>query len=268
MSYNHFTISERAKLELLFKQGKSVREIGKELGKHYSSISREIKRNSIKHDYNCETAEVESKRRKKNCGRKLKLTDEVKKEIERKINLTFSPEQIANTPETKKMCFKSIYNWIYKGYLNVKLTKLRRKGKSKGCFATFVEQKTRFYWAIKMPDWSAESMGKAIKTFIEMLPNNAVKTFTVDRGKEFSCYKYVESILGIQVYFTDPYSSWQWGSNENTNGLLREFYPKKYDLATVHNDELNYNLMLINNRPRKCLAWKSAFERFFYECCN
>ncbi len=140
MSYNHFTISERAKLELLFKQGKSIREIGKELGKHYSSISREIKRNSIKHNCNCETAEVESKRRKKNCGRKLKLTNEVKEEIERKINLTFSPEQIANTPETKKLCFKSIYNWIYKGHIKIELTKLRRKGKSqnpretRGCF--------------------------------------------------------------------------------------------------------------------------------------
>ncbi len=111
-------------------------------------------------------------------------------------------------------------------------------------------------------------MQLAIEIFLDLMPIGSVKTFTVDRGKEFSCYKYIVNQLGIPVYFAEPYSSWQRGTNENSNGLLREFYPKKYDLSTINEFQLDFNLMLINNRPRKCLAWKSAFDSFFYECCT
>lgn len=107
------------------------------------------------------------------------------------------------------------------------------RGKSKGCFATFVERKTRFYTAIKMPNRAAKSMESAISFLLDKLPDGAFKTATVDRGKEFSCYSNIEKNSEIQVYFADPYSSWQRGSNENGNGLLREFFPKQTDLAKV-----------------------------------
>ena len=85
------------------------------------------------------------------------------------------------------------------------------------------------------------------------------------RGREFACYSVIEKGLGIKIYFADPYSSWQRGSNENSNGLLREFYPKKTDLAIIKNEELVKNLFLINNRPRKCLGWKSSSQVFLHE---
>jgi len=75
----------------------------------------------------------------------------------------------------------------------------------------------------------------------------------------------VEKLLGIFVYFADPYSSWQRGSNENSNGLLREFYPKKTDLALVDQHDLAHNLRLINERPRKCLGWKTPIQLFLHE---
>lgn len=87
-------------------------------------------------------------------------------------------------------------------------------------------------------------------------------TATTDRGKEFSCYSSLEVTHNIDVYFADPYSSWQRGSNENGNGLLREFFPKGKDFAEVTDDELIAALNLINNRPRKCLGWKTAHESF------
>jgi IS30 family transposase len=93
----------------------------------------------------------------------------------------------------------------------------------------------------------------------------AFKTATTDRGKEFSCFKLIKEKLGIDMYFADPYCSWQRGSNENSNGLLREFYPKKTDLSLVNEAELMHNLFLINSRPRKCLGWKSAIEVFLHE---
>jgi IS30 family transposase len=72
----------------------------------------------------------------------------------------------------------------------------------------------------------------------------------------------MEKELDIDVYFADAYASWQRGTNENTNGLLREFYPKKFDFATITQDELDSCVKLINNRPRKCLGFKTPSEVF------
>lgn len=85
-----------------------------------------------------------------------------------------------------------------------------------------------------------------------------------DIGKEFACYDEVEK-LGIDFYFADPYSAWQRGSNENSNGLLREYYPKKTDLAEISEEDLIKNLMEFNSRPRKCLNYQTPFELFLYE---
>ncbi|MCE4967182.1 IS30 family transposase [Staphylococcus chromogenes] len=139
-------------------------------------------------------------------------------------------------------------------------TVVSSRGKSKGCLATFAERKSRYYICFLMPDRSSKSMEVAIKQLISSLPNDAVKTITVDRGKEFSCYKNIESQFDVDIYFAEPYSAWQRGTNENSNGLLREFFPKKTDLAKVTQEELDYALNSINHRPRKCLNWKTSYE--------
>jgi len=144
-------------------------------------------------------------------------------------------------------------------------TVVSSRGESKGCFATFVERKTRLYTAIKIADRTASSMESAIKQLHAVLPKNAFKTATVDRGKEFACYNKIERDINLPVFFADPYSSWQRGSNENSNGLLREFYPKRTDLALADEKKLMHNLFLINSRPRKCLAWKSSIQLFLHE---
>lgn len=142
------------------------------------------------------------------------------------------------------------------------------RGNSKGCMATFAEMKTRMYIALKIPNRSKDSMFKAIKQLTESLPKKVFKTFTADRGKEFACYWDVEENLKIDFYFADPYSAWQRGTNENSNGLLREFYPKKTDLALVDDLDLINSIYKINARPRKCLAFNTAFEEFLYEVRN
>lgn len=108
-------------------------------------------------------------------------------------------------------------------------------------------------------------MEYAIRQVRLAMPIAAFKTATVDSGKEFACYSKVEKDLNIEVFFADPYSSWQRGSNENSNGLIREFYPKKTALSVIENEELVKNLFLINNRPRKCLGWKSPIQEFLHE---
>lgn len=139
------------------------------------------------------------------------------------------------------------------------------RGKSKGCVAILIKRKTRLYTAILMPDRTALSMEIALGVAISQYPQGTFLTATADRGKEFACYASVETTHGLDVYFADPYSSWQRGSNENGNGLLREFHPKGRDFARVEDEDLVRSLDLINNRPRKCLRWRTAHESFSEE---
>jgi transposase, IS30 family len=144
-------------------------------------------------------------------------------------------------------------------------TMVSSRGKSKGCFATFAERKTRMYIAVKMEDRSSSSMETAILNMFAMYPPGVFMTSTVDRGKEFACYSSIEEQVDMSIYFADPYSSWQRGTNENANGLLREFFPKRTDLAQVSEEDLELALHLINHRPRKCLGWKTSYEAFWEE---
>ena len=94
----------------------------------------------------------------------------------------------------------------------------------------------------------------------QLISKKLIKTFTVDRGKEFAGYNEIEKRLNIDVYFADPYASWQIGTNENTNVLLRQFYPKIFDFSTITQNKLDVVVNIINNRPRKCLGYKTPAE--------
>lgn len=116
------------------------------------------------------------------------------------------------------------------------------------------------YIAILVPDRTATNVTPAIINALKEFPKDLVKTITFDRGKEFSEYKKIEEELECKTYFCDPYCAWQKGTNENSNGLLREFYPKGMDLSEVDTKELKDKLDLLNNRPRKCLKYKTPNE--------
>lgn len=147
-------------------------------------------------------------------------------------------------------------------------------GKSKVCFATLIERKSRFYIAIKMPNREASTMEETIVNALKKYPTELVKTITCDRGKEFSNWENIEKRLNCEMYFADPYCAWQKGSNENCNGLLREFYPKGRNLSRVSEKTLQKNLALINARPRKVNNFISASDLFneaislFNNCCT
>lgn len=146
-----------------------------------------------------------------------------------------------------------------------------RQRKSSACFVTLVERVSRYYIAILVPNRKRETVTKAIIQRLETFPSDLVKTITFDRGKEFAGYEEIEEALGCHTYFCDPYCAWQKGSNENSNGLLREFYPKGMDLSEVDETLLNHNLNLMNNRPRKVLKYDTPYEvlsRGFQECCT
>ena len=114
-------------------------------------------------------------------------------------------------------------------------------------------------------------MAKAIIAALSELPDEAVKSITCDRETEFANWKVIEQQLNCNVYFADPYCAWQKGTNENLNGLLREFYPKGRNLSTVSLATLKKNLALINARLKKVLGFQKPvdlFELSLKKCCT
>ena len=89
------------------------------------------------------------------------------------------------------------------------------------------------------------------------------KTLTVDNGKEFSLFKELEDTADLRIYFADPYSAWQRGSNENTNGLLRQYFPKGTNFRNVTKIVLALAVKKLNHRPRKCLKYQTPHEVFY-----
>ena len=140
---------------------------------------------------------------------------------------------------------QSINGYIKKIIVKGNINKLRGKGKS------LKPKETRVKFNI----------GKSIKDRPkEVRKRKIIGHWELD--KEFAGYNEIENRLNIDVYFADPYSSWQRGTNENTNDLLREFYAKKFNFATITQEELDIVVNIINNRPRKCLGYKTPAEVF------
>ena len=126
--------------------------------------------------------------------------------------------------------------------------------------ATHVERKSRYLVARKLSDKKASTITSRTIAAFERLPGWLKKTMTVDNGKEFAGFKEIEQALGLSVYFAHPYASWERGTCENTNGLLREYFPKGTDFKSVTHQHLAYAVNKLNNRPRKCLGYRTPKE--------
>jgi IS30 family transposase len=151
-------------------------------------------------------------------------------------------------------------------------------GLNKSAIGTLVERTTRFTMLLHLPRMDgygteprvkngpalaghgAEAVRDAIAATITTLPGQLRRTLTWDRGKEMAQHARLRIDTGIQIYFADPHSPWQRGTNENTNGLLRQYFPKGTDLARWSSDELDSVAATLNSRPRKTLGWKTPAE--------
>ena len=125
---------------------------------------------------------------------------------------------------------------------------------------TLVERKTRFVVLCKMNGNGAEAVLDSFNRQMKRLPAALRKSMTYDRGSEMACHPELARRLKIDIWFCDPHAPWQRGSNENTNGLLRQFMPKGTDLGDVSQTWLNDIAALMNNRPRKTLGWRTPAE--------
>ena len=305
MSYVHLTIQQRITIETLHAEGLSTRQIASRMCVHHATVARELKRTASSHAYTANEAQRDYEQKGSHKGRRSKATPQrmqarlqqtwspeqiagretalgisfktiytwiyqgklaVSLQVLRRKGASRKPPETRGRFRIGRSIHErpdTIESRNEFGHWELD-TVVSSRGKSKHGVATFLERKARFYVAIPMPNRTSAAMQQAIQHLLHILPPGAVRTMTADRGKEFACYTWVEQ-QGIPFYFADAYAAWQRGSNENSNGLLREFFPKKTDFGTVTADELLRALMLLNHRPRKCLDFKTPFEVFVHE---
>lgn len=310
--YHHVTRDIRSQIYALKSTGTSLRKIATIVGKHASSISREIERNTGGRGYRYKQADIKATERRSKASRTpKKLTPPLIAIIEEKIlKEEWSPEQIAGRLEKEgiaNISYETIYQHIWKdkrtgGTLhkhlrhNGKKYNKRSSGKAgRGCIPNrvgiderppIVEEKAR------IGDWEGDTIiganhrGAIVSyvdrcskfTVLKILENRTaelvtqatldklgqgmlpVLTITYDNGKEFSEHSKIASELNASCYFAKPYHSWERGLNEHTNGLVRQYLPKKTDFTQVSDQTVQAIAEKLNNRPRKILNYRTPLE--------
>ena len=229
----------------------------------------------------------------------LELKEEISKRLKKHHSPEQISGRLIKEKYISKLSFKSIYNWISKGLIpKINKLNLRRKGKrskesetrgkiggtniserplkvelrkelghwegdtilGEGRILTLVERVSRFTYIFKLEGKVSESVKEKIKKLRKMLPKKLLKSITFDNGKEFSKHRGINLETLIEIYFANPGNPHERGTNENTNGLLREYFPKGRNLKKVDNTELSEVLLELNTRPRKCLNYNTPLE--------
>ena len=131
-----------------------------------------------------------------------------------------------------------------------------------GHLATLVERMTRFTLVARVASKESGCVMSAIIGMLAGIPKDMLKSCTFDNGKEFAFFKQLEQALGIKVYFAKPYHSWERGTNENRNGVVRKVLPKGSPFDAILDEEMRRIDRMLNDRPLKCLDWRTPREAF------
>jgi IS30 family transposase len=130
----------------------------------------------------------------------------------------------------------------------------------KSAIGTIVERKTRYTFIVKIENRKSKTVTQQFAKLLNTLPKYCRKTMTYDNGIEMANHKWLSNNTGMDIYFANPYSSWERGTNENTNGLIRRFFPKGTDFNKITIEQLKKAQLALNNRPRKILGYKTPNE--------
>ncbi len=319
------SIEEREAIQIGVWAKRSLRSIARELNRPVSTVSREIKRNTLgpRPKYVPRLAQERAQERILRRGRRERLKSQVIRDyVKDMLRSHYSPEQIAgrigrDIPGTK-ISYEAIYKYIYAQYYRQGYGRcigedlriyLKRRHKtrypkyipfrpqrlkiigaisiaerpkeielrkelghwegdsvvsrlSKYGLNTLVERKSGFLFVTKIKNGTAEETAQKVITRLSTLPRNKRQTLTLDNGSENAGHKTITATLKTKCYFARPYHSWERGTNENTNGLIRYYFPKKTDFAKISEEEIKRVETILNNRPRKRLDWLTPFEVF------
>lgn len=138
----------------------------------------------------------------------------------------------------------------------------------KSAIGTIVERKTRYTFIVKIENRKSKTVTQQFAKLLNTLPKKIRKTMTYDNGIEMANHKWLSNNTGMDIYFANPYSSWERGTNENTNGLIRRFFPKGTDINKITIEQLKQAQFALNNRPRKILGYKTPNEIMNQEITN
>ena len=312
--------SEREEIALGLAQKQTPAEIGRRIGRHPSTIGREIARNCRANgDYRAMAADRSAQlRRVRPKPARLAVHGELRGEVQARLGKKWSPEQISRTlrqdfPDRPEMwvSHETIYQSIYvqgRGALRRELAACLRTGRAirrpkrraeerrgripgmlmiserpaevadravpghwegdliigkngASAIGTLVERTTRFCLLLHLPrDHAAEAVRDAMLATITTVPAHLRRSLTWDQGTEMRRHAEITLAADMKVYFCDPHSPWQRGSNENTNGLLRQYFPKGTDLSVHTGQHLEFVAAELNARPRKTLGWQTPAQ--------
>lgn len=311
--YHHLTYAQRSQIAILKDRGDSAIKIAKALKVHYTTVNRELNRNSENCSYQQETAQAKSTLRRSNSSRaKKRMHRNVIAIIKQKLELQWSPVQISGFLKKRAIAdisHETIYKYIWDdkrqgGFLykhlrhqGKKYNKRGHKLAGRGCIiarididqrpqiveeksrlgdweldtiigsqgedalVSMVERASKLTRLVKVNRKTADNVSRALIQALE--PMKAfVETLTADNGLEFAYHQRVSSKLSAGFYFAKPYHSWERGLNEHTNGLIRQYFPKKTNFADVTDEDIKRVEILLNNRPRKILDFDNPLERF------
>lgn len=309
--YTHLSEKERDRIAVLHSRGHTLREIARALGRHFSSLSRELSRNrSKRYGYLPHKAQEHALNRRQNHKRMRLKSRVLRQEVERLLALEWSPEIIANRlprerPELPPISHEAIYQWIYSeaphlvGYL-IRSHRRRRPrrwnrkrrfffsaprvsikdrpalvnsrqqfghwetdlliGKGRSAIQVAVERKARYTRLQKVPAKTASVCRLALHKTLAPLPPHLRRSVTYDNGSENADHFQLNVELGMDSFFCEPYHSWEKGSVENRNGVIRRFLPKRTDFDTISDEKIRAIESWLNNRPMKCLGFQTPAE--------
>jgi len=316
MHGDHLTLDDREVIAELRAAGHPQAQIGRRIGCHPSTITRELARNrSPDGSYRPSRAQALTAQRRRLSKRPWKLEGTALGQyVQRKLQQYWSPQQIAGRlryehPDRRHrwVSHECIYQWIarqkalggsWQGFLRQGHRKRRRRGRpetrsrivgrvgiehrpaevqarsrrgdwesdtlaggdSPACLATHVERVSKYTVLARLLDAKARTFNAGTVRAFRRHPGLPLLTTTADNGKEFAAFAVLERTLGLDVYFARPYHAWERGLNENTNGLLRQFFPKGLDLRGATHPYVKYVEHLLNTRPRKSLGYRTPLD--------
>jgi IS30 family transposase len=312
-NYQQLTRELRYQISALRKAGMSVRGVASIVGVHFSTVSRELKRNVSASGYSPSVAQHLSDTRKRAANKAHKRTAKADQIIRESLTLGWSPESIShrlklehkgNIPLSHTTIYRRILEDRHQGgHLFCKLPrfgKTRWKGGKRNKKAgvrlipdrvditqrptvandrkrlgdwegdtvhgqnahlvTLVDRTSRFTLAQRVFSKTKEEVANAMINMFSKV--HSVLTVTLDNGGEFADHARVAKATNADVYFAKPYASWQRGTNENTNGRIRRIWPKKFNMATLTDTEIEGVILLLNMTPRKVLGGLTPLEVF------